>query len=87
VNKSKAYKKETFTNYEYHYIGVPANLALRKKNGKGKDFIDHCLLENPEVLASNDKKQDAKTKEHRCYRPLHEQRNIQRFKNRRVVLR
>ena len=48
-----------FTNYEYHNIGVPANTALREKNGKGKNFIDHGLLENPIVT---DKKHDAKYK-------------------------
>lgn len=42
-------KGETFTNYEYHNIGVPANLALRAKNGKGADHVDHGLLENPAV--------------------------------------
>ena len=59
LNKSQTYNKETFSNYEYHNIGVPVNLALREKNGKGKDFIDHGLLENPAVT---DKKQDGKYK-------------------------
>lgn len=47
-----ARKGETFTNYEYHNIGVPANLALRAKNGKGNSHIDHGLLENPAVTAA-----------------------------------
>ena len=38
---------------------MPANTALREKNGKGKNFIDHGLLENPIVT---DKKHDAKYK-------------------------
>lgn len=59
LNKSQTYKQETFTNYEYHNIGVPVNTSLRVRNGKGKDFIDHGLLENPAVT---DKKQDGKFK-------------------------
>lgn len=51
--------KETFTNYEYHNIGVPVNTALRQLNGKSTEFIDHGLLDNPMV---NDKKQDGKYK-------------------------
>lgn len=39
-------KGETFSNYEYHNIGVPVNSALRKINGMGTDFIDHGLLFN-----------------------------------------
>lgn len=62
LNKSQTHNKETFSNYEYHNIGVPVNTALREKNGKGKDFIDHGLLENPAVVAKNDKKQDGKFK-------------------------
>lgn len=50
---------ETFTNYQYRNIGTPANLALRALNGKGADFIDHGLLENPAV---NDPAQDGKFK-------------------------
>ncbi|MGF7173759.1 cytochrome-c peroxidase [Azospirillum doebereinerae] len=38
---------ETFTNYEYHNIGVPANAALRAANGKGKAFVDHGLRGTP----------------------------------------
>jgi cytochrome c peroxidase len=38
---------ETFTNYEYHNIGVPANTALRQFNGmRQKDF---GLRHNPHV--------------------------------------
>ena len=52
-------KNETFSNYEYHNIGVPINTALRKANGKGADFIDHGLLDNPNMT---DPKQDGKFK-------------------------
>ena len=46
---------ETFTNYEYHNIGTPANKTLRAKNGV-KD-IDKGLLANPNVkdVAQNGK--------------------------------
>lgn len=40
---------ETFTNYEHHNIGVPANLDLRDRNGKGRGFVDHGTLDNPAV--------------------------------------
>ena len=49
-------EKETFTNYQYFNIGVPAHKALRAANGSKADFIDHGLLENnPHVT---DKKWD-----------------------------
>ena len=51
--------RETFTNYEYHNIGVPVNLALRAKNGIGSGHVDHGLLENPEI---SDHKHDGKYK-------------------------
>lgn len=40
---------ETFTNYEFHNIGVPVNTDLRALNGKGRRHIDRGLLENPAV--------------------------------------
>jgi cytochrome c peroxidase len=52
LNSSQIYKKETFTNYEFHNIGIPVNVALREKNRKGSGFIDHGLLENPAVTDS-----------------------------------
>lgn len=54
-----AAKQETFSNYEYHNIGVPANTALRAQNGKGPGHVDHGLLENPAV---KDSAQDGKIK-------------------------
>lgn len=50
---------ETFTNYQYHNIGVPVNAAVRKAAGKGDDFVDHGLLDNPLI---DDVKQDGKFK-------------------------
>ena len=41
---------ETFTNYEYHNIGTPANKTLRAKNGVKE--IDKGLLANPNVTYS-----------------------------------
>ncbi|MGO4851303.1 cytochrome-c peroxidase [Phaeovulum sp. W22_SRMD_FR3] len=41
-------RDETFSNYQYHNIGVPANRAARAENGMA-DHIDHGLLENPAV--------------------------------------
>ncbi|NVK18417.1 MAG: methylamine utilization protein MauG [Methylocystaceae bacterium] len=42
-------ENETFTNYEYHNIGVPSNTALRNVNGVGVEAIDDGLLANPGV--------------------------------------
>jgi cytochrome c peroxidase len=39
-------EQETFTNYQYHNIGVPANTALNTANGKG---ADHGLTDNPAI--------------------------------------
>jgi cytochrome c peroxidase len=40
---------ETFSNYEYHNIGVPVNRAVRQLNGVAEDYVDHGLLDNPLV--------------------------------------
>lgn len=40
---------ETFTNYKYRNIGVPANLQLRAANGLGPAYVDRGLLDNPAV--------------------------------------
>ena len=50
---------ETFSNYEFHNLGVPINKVVRELNGKGLSFIDHGLLENKQVT---DKTQDGKFK-------------------------
>jgi cytochrome c peroxidase len=50
-------KLETFSNYRYHNIGVPVNVALREANGKGAEYVDHGLLGNPAI---SDSAQDGK---------------------------
>jgi cytochrome c peroxidase len=40
---------ETFSNYEFHNIGVPVNEALRKANGSPAGRIDQGLAANPAV--------------------------------------
>jgi cytochrome c peroxidase len=50
-------KDEVFSNFTYQNIGVPANTALRKLNGKGTTFIDHGLLEH---TGKDDLAQDGK---------------------------
>lgn len=50
---------ETFSNYRFHNIGVPINELARKLNGKGGQFTDQGLLDNPQVT---DPKQAGKFK-------------------------
>lgn len=45
--------KAQFTDFSYDNLGVPVNHNLRAANGKGPDFLDNGLYENPKV---NDKK-------------------------------
>jgi cytochrome c peroxidase len=52
---------ETFSNYEFHNIGVPANRALRARNGAAGDRIDLGLLENPAVAGDPAQKGKFKT--------------------------
>ncbi|HBC07255.1 MAG TPA: methylamine utilization protein MauG [Rhodospirillaceae bacterium] len=52
-------KGETFTNYQFHNIGIPVNTAVRQANGSKPGHIDHGLLDNPAVT---DKAQDGKFK-------------------------
>ena len=47
LNVSPMAAAETFTNYEYHNIGVPANTAVRALTGVSGP--DHGLLDNPAV--------------------------------------
>lgn len=46
LNTSPFYEQETFTNYEYRNIGVPANAALTAYSG---GIVDNGLLDNPEI--------------------------------------
>lgn len=46
-----------FTDFTYDNLGVPVNRELRAINGKDEDFIDHGLLDNPNV---HDNRQDGK---------------------------
>jgi len=48
LRSSQTHQKETFTNYEYHNIGVPVNVTAREVNG-AKGSTDKGLLNNPEV--------------------------------------
>lgn len=50
---------ETFSNYQYHNIGIPPNPAVRALNGSAPDHIDHGLLQNPAI---DDPAQDGKFK-------------------------
>jgi cytochrome c peroxidase len=42
-------ERETFTNYQFHNIGVPENAAARDVNGVAEDFVDNGLLDNAAV--------------------------------------
>lgn len=59
LNKSQRHTQETFTNYEYHNIGVPTNAEGRLKNGVDLDTADLGLLNHPAV---DDPKQAGKFK-------------------------
>lgn len=49
INISSTSKRETFTNYRFHNIGLPANVRLRARNGQSVEFRDRGLLGNPLV--------------------------------------
>ncbi len=42
-------EKANFTDFSYDNLGVPVNNALRAANGKGSDFVDNGLYDNPHV--------------------------------------
>ena len=41
--------EEAFTNYEYHNIGVPRNEHVVALNKLAQEFVDHGLLDNPQI--------------------------------------
>ncbi|MCF4164688.1 methylamine utilization protein MauG [Zavarzinia compransoris] len=47
LNAQAGTPEETFSNYEFHNIGVPANPALEAAHGKA--IADHGLADNPAV--------------------------------------
>ncbi|MCH2068490.1 MAG: methylamine utilization protein MauG [Shimia sp.] len=49
LGKSQLDPQETFTNYEYHNIGVPENLALRDLNGVTHGTVDTGLAAHPDM--------------------------------------
>lgn len=49
LKRSAVDPQETFTNYEFHNIGVPKNDALRAHLGTDPITVDKGLLNNPQV--------------------------------------
>lgn len=49
LRSSQVSPTETFSNYEYHNIGIPVNEAARAVNGQPADHVDRGLLDNPLV--------------------------------------
>ena len=49
VGRNPINPQETFTNYRFHNIGTPENLALRQINGVVTGTIDEGLAANPAV--------------------------------------
>lgn len=49
LNRLAGGEGETFTNYEFHNIGVPVNDALREANGSPEGRVDLGLAANPAV--------------------------------------
>ncbi|TNJ41651.1 cytochrome-c peroxidase [Phaeobacter sp. B1627] len=49
LRRSAMDPSEPFTDFRYHNIGVPANLAGRQENGVGADWVDNGLFDNPLV--------------------------------------
>jgi cytochrome c peroxidase len=54
VDRREHRPNEVFTNYRYHNIGVPVNERVRARNGRGINYVDAGLAQNP---AANDRSQ------------------------------
>lgn len=52
-NEARRDSPTLFTFFGYQNIGIPKNTALRNANNKGETFIDHGLLDNPNIDDSN----------------------------------
>lgn len=60
LNEFPGGEGETFSNYEFHNIGVPANAELRSANASSPGHVDGGLAQNPAV--SGDEAQRGKFK-------------------------
>ena len=49
LQTSQVSPEETFSNYEFHNIGIPVNAAVRAVNGTEPGHVDPGLLNNPAV--------------------------------------
>lgn len=49
IGATAADRRETFTDYRFHNIGVPANAALRAMNGRPPEAVDEGLAGHPQV--------------------------------------
>jgi len=49
LRKRPGAEQETFSDYRYHNIGVPTNVALRAANDLSDAYVDQGLLANPAV--------------------------------------
>lgn len=55
LSKQEDQTNETFTNYEYHNIGVPSNPELIALNNLPANFKDEGLAENPAITDPQDR--------------------------------
>ena len=81
--------EETFTNYQYHNIGVPKNDAVRAANGSATDRVDQRASgESRRRRPGRGRKiQGADAPQRRRDRALHAQRRLQGSAHRRALLR